>query len=254
MTSETPVPESAMSRLEGKTAVVVGGSGIGRAIVLRFAQEGARVLVTGTSGKQDQLAAEAPERICAMHCDLAKPDDVAAVFSTAQARLGRIDIVVNNAAATIPTAPLHEVPLEDWDHLMAINLRGGFLILKEAAPRMMTHGGSIINIGSTASFRATAGSGPYATSKGGLVMLTRSAALDYAKFNIRVNALCPGTTDTPRLERLGEERIAQLAERIPLGRLCAPEEVAALATFLASDEASYITGQAYLLDGGRFAG
>lgn len=243
-----------MSRLENKNAIVFGGSGIGRAIVQRFAAEGAKVLVTGTSAKHQALAAEAPGRIFATTCELGDPAEVARVFGEGQERFERIDIVVNNAATAISPAPLHEVSVADWDRLMQINLRGGFLIIKEAAPLMMGHGGAIINIGSTASFRATPGSGPYAASKGGLVMLTRSAALDYAKHNIRVNALCPGTTDTPRLERLGGERIAELAARIPLGRLASPNDVAALATFLASDEASYITGQAYLLDGGRFAG
>lgn len=244
-----------MGRLDGKKAVIVGGSGIGRAVASRFAAEGAQMIVTGISGKEHVLAGEAPENIVPLHCDLASEGDVEALFAAARDRFGRLDIVVNNAAASIATRPLHEIPVADWDQVMRINLRGVFLVLRQAVPLMLeSGGGSIINMGSTAAFRGTPGSGAYAASKGGLVMLTRSAALDYAASNIRVNAVCPGTTETSRLDRLGTERIAELEARVPLGRLCTPDEVAALTVFLASDEASYITGQAYLIDGGRFAG
>lgn len=245
-----------MTRLAGKTALIVGcGAGIGAAIAERFAEEGARAIVTGTSGSENAVAAAHPDALTPQRCDIGDEQQVLDLLRDCRARFGRLDIVVNNAASRVAPSPLHQMPTEDWDALMSVNLRGAFLVMKAAIALMLeTGGGAILNIGSTSSFRATAGSAAYAASKGGLVMLTRGAALDYVKHGIRINALCPGTVDTPRLDRLAPEVVQQLAERIPMGRLCTPAEVASFALFLCSDEAGYVTGQAYVLDGGRFAG
>jgi NAD(P)-dependent dehydrogenase (short-subunit alcohol dehydrogenase family) len=150
---------------------------------------------------------------------------------------------------------IHELELDEWDRVMGTNLRGAFLTLRAAIPLMLASGGgSVVNMASVGSFRASPGSSPYITSKGGLLMLTRTAALEYVQDNIRVNAVCPGMTETSILSSLSPEQMAEMNKRSPLGRMNTPEEVAALTLFLASDESSGITGAAYIIDGGRCAG
>ncbi|HSV84655.1 MAG TPA: SDR family oxidoreductase [Ramlibacter sp.] len=244
-------------RLKDKVVLVVGASsGIGRAIALRFAEEGAIVTATGTSGRQDDLAGRHSGRpIFPMHCDIADQGSVQRVVDDVMRRHGSLDVVVNSAGIGIARKRLHEVEPEEWDRLMAVNLRGSFLLLRAALPAMMASGGgSVILVASVSSYRATAMAGPYAASKGGVLQLARAAALEYAADGIRVNALCPGTTETPLVQRHPPEFLAPLKARIPLGRLASPDEIANLALFLASDEASYVTGQGYVIDGGRFAG
>lgn len=244
-------------RLDNKIALVVGAAGgIGKAIALRFAREGATVIATGTSGREKDLAALAPTgSLTPLHCDIAEADGPEQAVATVDARFGRLDLVVNNAGIGLPRKRLHEIDLDEWQRLMDVNLRGTFLMMKAALPRMIrSDGGSYINIGSTGAYRASALAAPYCASKGGILQLTRAAALEYVEDKVRVNAICPGTVRTPLLDRHPLEFLDQLAARIPMGRLAEPDDIANLAVFLGSDEASYITGQGYVIDGGRFAG
>jgi NAD(P)-dependent dehydrogenase (short-subunit alcohol dehydrogenase family) len=246
-----------MNRLSGKIALVTGASsGIGRAVALRFAAEGARVLAVARSSKLEELTVGAVGEIFTHRCDVSVPEQVAATIEVCRQRYGRLDVLCNNAGyGSKPNTRIHEVDLADWDGVMNTNLRGAFLVLKYAIPLMMTSGGgSIINMASIGSFRASPGSSPYIASKGGQLMLTRTAALEYVQDNIRVNAVCPGVTRTGILDNLPDDLMQTLSERVPMGRLCTPEEVASLALFLASDEASHITGASYIIDGGRSAG
>lgn len=245
-----------MGQIAGKIAIVTGaGAGIGRAIALRFAAEGARVLAADISGQENRLAGEAKGEVVPMHCDMAKPDDVAAVIEACKARFGRLDILVNNAGIGSVQKPLHEIAFEEWDKVMAVNVRGAFAALKYGLPLMIkSGGGAVVNLASIGSFRAAPLASPYITSKGAMLMLTKQAALEYAQDNIRVNAVCPGTTATPILANTPPDMLAFLEGRIPMSRLGTPEEVANVALFLASDQASFVTGAYFIVDGGICAG
>lgn len=245
-------------RFRGKIAIVTGAAaGIGKAVMARLAKEGA--LVVGLDRNADKLVqavAEVAGRVVALPCDVSDETAIGAAVDDVMARFGAIHLLVNNAGIGNPErAKLHEIKPEDWDLVQSVNVRGVFLMQREVIPRMLAQGGgSIVNIASTGSFRATALSSPYITSKGAVLMMTRAAALDYAKDNIRVNAVCPGTTNTEILAGSSSEMVEMLVSRSPQGRLCEPEEVAALVAFLASDEAPHITGASYIIDGGRCAG
>lgn len=246
-----------MGRLEGKCALVTGAStGIGRAVTLRFAQEGARVLAVARGAVVEALASNSGGRIEPLRCDVSDPAQVASLAEECRRRFGRLDVLCNNAGTGGKSQTrIHELELEDWDRVMNTNLRGAFLVLKHTLPLMLeSGGGSIVNMASIGSFRASPGSSAYITSKGGLLMLTRTAALEYVKDNIRVNAVCPGVTATEILTNVPQEVVDMLMARVPMGRMTTPEEVASLTLFLASDEASGITGAAYIIDGGRSAG
>lgn len=240
-------------RLKDRVAVVIGATGgIGKAVVERFVAEGAIVVATGSSGRQDAMTGD---RVHGFACDLTDPDAPQRVADYCRSTFGRTDILVNNAGISVGSRKLHETSLEDWDRLMAVNLRGVFLGMKAFIPMMLAaKSGAIINMGSTSAYRATPGIGGYGASKAGIIQLTQVAALDYAKDGIRVNAVCPGTVQSPMLDSQSPERLVSLLARIPLGRFAAVQDVAAMTAFLASDDASYITGQGYLVDGGRFAG
>lgn len=240
-------------RLQDRIAVVIGATGgIGSAIVERFVDEGATVVATGSAGWSGTAGLA---DVHGFACDLADAEAPMRLADEVRARFGRTDILVNNAGISVGSHKLHETSLADWDRLMAVNLRGVFLGMKAFIPMMLeARSGAIVNMGSTSAYRGTPGISAYCASKAGVMQLTQVAALDYAQDGIRVNAVCPGTVQSPMLDRQTPERLAALRARIPMGRFASMSEVATLTAFLASDEASYITGQGYLLDGGRFAG
>lgn len=251
-----------MTRLQGKIAVVTGaGTGIGAAIAQRFAADGATVCVTGR--KLEQVEAVAGEIVTeggtafAQLLDVRSSEQHEAVFTELMERYGRIDIVVANAARTGTQAyigPLVSVSDEEWNDIIAINLTGVFYTARAAAKRMIPQGsGCIITIGSVNSFRPEGDVPAYAASKGGVLLLTKSLARDLAPYGIRVNGIAPGATATANiLEAIRQRGLTdeQVSARIPIGRQAGPDEIAAVASFLASDDASYVTGEMIVVDGG----
>ncbi|MGF6931119.1 NAD(P)-dependent dehydrogenase (short-subunit alcohol dehydrogenase family) [Paraburkholderia sp. UCT70] len=226
----------------------------GGAIALRFAAEGAKVIAVSVSDAGKDVA-EVDSRVEFYRGDVSQPEAVQAMVEHCRARYGRLDVLVNNAGRADPNPlRIHEVPVESWDQTIAVNVRGAFLVLKYAIPLMLASGGgSIVNIASMGSFRGSPRSSAYITSNGAMLMLTRTAALEYVKDHIRVNALCPGVIETDMVRDAHPDVRELLQSRIPLGRMGTPEEVASFALFLGSDEASFVTGGAYVIDGGRSA-
>jgi NAD(P)-dependent dehydrogenase (short-subunit alcohol dehydrogenase family) len=254
--------------LDGKIALVTGaGSGIGRAIAIRVAGEGATVVVAGQRRERlDEtvgLVQANGGRANAVLCDVADAEQVRRMCEAIAAAHGRIDILVNNAARNRPDTAVSERVAELaepwWAATLDVNLTGAFYCCKYVLQTMLRGGGGcIINIASTSGLAGNWNQGAYVASKHGLIGLTRSIALDYAAHGVRANAICPGFIETERsltfaaLNRGDDWRARKLAE-IPLGRLGRAEEVAALAAFLASDDAAYITGAAIPIDGGTAA-
>lgn len=244
-----------MGRLEGKHALVTGaGSGIGRAICMRFAAEGASVIAADING-HDDTAALHQERIVAHACDVTNPASVAALIGFCRSEWGGLDIVVNNAGIGRGGLRLHETSIADWDDVIAVNLRGVFLGMKFALPLLMeTGGGAIINTASTAAFKAVPRTGAYTPAKAAVVQMTAMAALEYADDKIRVNAVAPGPIRTAIMDSLPADQRDGILNGLPLRRFGTVEEVANVVLFLASDEAAFITGATYLVDGGRVIG
>ena len=242
-----------MTRLKGRVALVTGAaSGIGAAIVDRFLAEGARVLATDIAALPQQEG----DRLKHLRLDAAAEEDWIAAIRAAREELGPLDILVNNAGiSSARSAPVQDFDLAEWRRVMAVNLDGVFLGMTHAMRAMQGRGGSIVNIASMLSFAAIPDSPAYCASKGGVLQLTRAGALDGAALvpPVRVNSVHPGYVDTP-LARFRFDQISGARERIegqtPLGRLAAPAEIAAAVAFLASDDASYVTGSALIVDGG----
>ncbi len=251
-------------RLAGKVAIVTGGgSGIGRATALLFAQEGARVVVAdyAPEGGQEtvRMIQQHGGEALFVESDVSNAEDMQRLVQTTVDAYGRIDILVNNAAVTIP-ASVVDATEEVWDKTMEIDLKGVFLLSKYAIPHMINGGGgSVINMASMCGLVASPNQAPYSAAKGGVVALTRQMAIDYARYNIRVNGIAPSEVRTPMF--LGfinhapdpEKKMQELVARIPMGRVAEPEEIARAALFLASDESSYITGVTLPVDGGLTA-
>ncbi|MDE3094844.1 MAG: SDR family oxidoreductase [Chloroflexota bacterium] len=250
-----------MDELKDKVAIVTGAaSGIGRAAVDLFASEGAVVVaadVADDAGRQIADGLSARGSTCTyVHADVSSEGDVQAMVLLALSRYGRLDVLFNNAGIEGEFAPTADVTLEAWERVLAVNLRGVFLGCKYGVEAMLrSGGGSIINNASVAGLVGFAGAAAYCASKGGVVQLTKAAALDYATLGVRVNCLCPGIIDTPMVRRATQAPgiAEQLVAAEPVGRLGTPREVAELALFLASDRSSFLTGAAVPVDGGFVA-
>lgn len=246
-------------RLTNKVAIVTGGSmGIGQATAIRFAQEGAKVVVVDIAekeGHETELALRqyAPECLF-IPGDVTKEADWQRVMKEVKKRYGRLDILFNNAGTNLFKSAV-ELKEEEWDRIITLNLKGVFFGAKHALAMMLkSKGGSIINTSSTTALIGLPKMPVYSASKGGILALTRQLAGDYGPHNIRVNCVCPGATLTPLVEReirLGLVTAEALIHGVPMGRFGKPSEIASAVLFLASDDASYVTGIALVVDGGR---
>ena len=245
-----------MGRLEGKTALISGGArGQGAAEARLFAEEGANVVLTDVLDEDGERTADAIGADY-LHHDVTSEQEWAAAVAHAVALHGGIDVLINNAGIYIETSLLGG-DLEQYRRVIEVNQIGVFLGMREVAPVMIERGGgSIVNISSVAGMRAAGGSFAYSASKWAVRGMTRAAAGALGRYGIRVNSIHPGVIDTPMLD---ETRMAtpgsmeELLERIPLGRIAQPEEVAKLALFLASDDSAYSTGSEFIIDGGLLA-
>ncbi len=251
-------------RLAGKVAVITGAaSGQGHAAALLFAAEGARVVVADVNEEGAEKTAEGIRasngEAVAVGADVSREAEVEATIQRAVDEYGGLDILFNNAgvghsaADRLTMASVVETPEEDWDAILAINLKSVAMACKHAIPIMVENGGgAIVNNASINALVALSGADAYTAAKGGIVSLTRVLAVDWGPRNVRVNCICPGGVDTPMLApALADEQVSNfLRESTPLGRLAKPEETARVALFLASDEASYLNGAIIPVDGG----
>ena len=263
--------------LENKVAIVTGGgSGIGRATCLRFSQEGAKVVVADRNlmGAEEtcQLMEGTNQDCAAISVDVSKTGQVERLVSETTAKFGKLDVLVNGAAILIRTPPLAQVDELDWDLTMDTNIKGLFLCCKYAIPAMLagkaesgagsgagsgaaSGAGSIVNIASMSGVRGVAYSVPYAVSKAGVIHLTKVASAQYASQGIRVNSISPGGVDTPQMRgsTASAETFQERNVGHPMGRVGKPEGIASLITWLSSDQASYVSGINYIIDGGAWA-
>jgi NAD(P)-dependent dehydrogenase (short-subunit alcohol dehydrogenase family) len=247
-----------MDRLSGKTALVIGGStGIGRAVCRLFAAEGADVAV-GDFGHPEHKASLLAELqgfghdTLTVEVDVRDETQVRAAVESAIARFGRLDILVNNAGIAGNKVAIHEEPVEDFDEVMNVNVRGVYFGMKHALPHMLARGsGRIINTASQLAHKPRPRNAPYSASKAAVVALTVSVAQEVGRHGITVNAVCPGPTDTPMWRISGTDTTRRaLIESLPIPRVAEPEEIAWAYVYLASDEAAYCTGQSISPNGG----
>ncbi|WP_326791497.1 SDR family oxidoreductase [Streptomyces sp. NBC_00841] len=244
-----------MARFSGRKVLITGaGSGIGREMTRLFLEEGASVI--GADLDPSNVPAGAHQ----FKVDTSSEDDVAQLFTAARDTLGGVDILCNNAGIGSTTSVL-DATVAEWDRVFAVNVRGTFLCTKYALPYMLDQkAGVIVNTASVAGMIGLADRASYAASKGAVIALTKQVAVQWAKDGIRCNCVCPGTVDSPWVGRLLEQsddpqrRRAELVARQPLGRLAQPVEIAKAAVYLASDDAAFVTGTEFVIDGGILAG
>jgi NAD(P)-dependent dehydrogenase (short-subunit alcohol dehydrogenase family) len=250
-------------RLAGKRALVTGGgTGIGRATAELFAREGAQVMVSGRRRPEVEETVrrirDGDGRAALVQGDVSRREDAERMVAETVAGFGGLDILVNNAGIIVRGASVTAVSIEDWERVLDVNLSGVFLVSKFALRWMVQagRGGAIVNVSSVSGIVGDPNSAPYNAAKGGVNLLTKNMALDYAAHGIRVNAVCPGLVATPMpMSRLRpgddwEATLAQWGRNIPLGRVGQPEDVARAILFLASEEAAWITGTTLVVDGG----
>ncbi|HVN88638.1 MAG TPA: SDR family oxidoreductase [Candidatus Binataceae bacterium] len=247
-------------RLANKVAIITGaGSGMGKCAALLFASEGAKIAASDINeAAVKETVAEITKKggeAIAIRTDVSKAPDVERMVNETVAKFGKLDIIYNNAGIEGDSGFVANLTEEQFDRVIAINLRGVWLGMKYALPQMMKQrSGSIINTASIAGIVGIKGSTPYAAAKAGVIAMTRVAALEYGRYNIRVNAICPGAIETPMAQRIrgeGVEPNPRAIKRISvLERMAQPEEIARVALFLASDDASFATGAPFIIDGG----
>ncbi|MDR5816013.1 MULTISPECIES: SDR family oxidoreductase [unclassified Caballeronia] len=245
------------ARFEAKTVIVTGaGSGIGEGTARRFASEGASVVLAGrTREKLDRLARDLdPARTLVHTFDASKPDDAKQLIDAAIDRFGRIDVLVNNAGVA-PTGRIDEASLDDWRAVMSTDLDGVFYCCRAAIRHLIDSRGCIVNVSSVSGLGGDWGMSFYNAAKGAVTNFTRALAMDHGRDGVRVNAVCPSLTATDLTQdMLGNEKLmAKFEERIPLGRVATPEDIAAVIAFLASDDARFVTGVNLPVDGGLSA-
>jgi NAD(P)-dependent dehydrogenase (short-subunit alcohol dehydrogenase family) len=254
-------------KLDEQVALITGGnSGIGRATALLFAAEGAAVAIVGRDAQRSKATVDeivaAGGRALAVRCDVRAPAECEAAVAETIDAFGRLDLLFNNAGVIFREKSVSDTSTDEWDETFAVNVRGTFLMSKYTIPHLAANagGGAIVNNASYFGLVGGRGTAAYSASKGAVVLLTKAMALDLTEQGIRVNCVCPGSVDTPMLQREMTEMGGEAAVRVrfeakhPLGRIATPEEVARAVLFLASDDASFVTGVALPVDGGITAG
>ena len=244
-------------RLDGKVALITGaGSGIGRASAERFAREGARVAVVDLKGAEETVAAieAAGGEALALATDVADEEAVAAMAEAAVDRFGQVDVLMNNAGILDDYLPAADTPTEVWRRVLGVNLDAQFFTSRALLPQMVERGaGAIINVASTAGLNGGNGGAAYTTSKHAVIGFTRQLCFDYARKGIRCNVICPGAVETGMTKEIfasPDAAVMEAVESAPIGRWAQPDELANAALFLASDEASFVNGAVYVVDGG----